>query len=895
MRIPTGKGNQERVIMDSCWRRPAFYVLFGLIVLAESRLASGHDAKVRHVSKGQADRSEGCSTVPPQGFSPDSDDSSLENFCEFLCDGLYSLGCVSQYVACSGGSTNVMECPADLVLDVNTQECQYRQNVSVCMTTTSQSTPVTTTISSEQTTMATESTVVFDAGATSESVPTAASSGISPALAFEGGTTEPGVSSNFSCANLPDGVYQQGCSSVFVACIDGDMAPLHCPDNLRFESVSGQCLPEEQVAACGGTASPPPAAAEPLTLAQGTVESSTPLTVPTSSEEDLTACESLPNGIHSFGCSSEAVACAFGKVLFFIHCPAREKFDISSLSCQREQFVTACGGIGTVATTPVTTITTSEAATTPVAFAEPSPTSEPVAASGASDTLCEGLPDGMYARGCSSQFVACINGVANLLHCPDDEAYDPNSHSCLPKELVSLCRGTASTTAAPFESTTPVVAQAPASTEVPTTNTTSEGVQCEFLADGMYDLGCNTDFIACVAGRAIRMMCPAKLKYDAISDKCLAACDVRACRNVTGIQTTTEAPLSQNVTTVSLANPEESTPPAANAEPFVADFTCNSLPDGPYALGCSSRFLACVNGKAFALRCPSPLKFDAEMQECLEERYVDACAEQLGAASESPSSSQTSMSPPPAAADVTSSSTAVTEGFCRDLSDGPYALGCSTQFVVCISGSGYHIRCPSGLLVFDEETKQCRPRCDVRACGGCPTTTSAPVGAAALTSPVIANNPSAIISTSRPQQTAKALYTSMAIAQGEAAAPPNPTMSTISTSLGTTAAAPSPARAFSCKGKKDGVYVRGCSAVFVTCINGATIFLHCPEGEAFDYVSAHCLQRRFVSTCSGSQTMQHEMRDDEARQPGETVAKTAQKVVIRIPYRVADAAVAGND
>lgn len=46
---------------------------------------------------------------------------------------------------------------------------------------------------------------------------------------------------------------------------------------------------------------------------------------------------------------------------------------------------------------------------------------------------------------------------------------------------------------------------------------------CEFLPDGMYGRGCATEFSACVAGSMIPMVCPASLKYDEVSVKCLAA------------------------------------------------------------------------------------------------------------------------------------------------------------------------------------------------------------------------------------------------------------------------------------------------------------------------------------------------------------------------------------
>lgn len=458
-------------------------------------------------------------------------------------------------------------------------------------------------------------------------------------------------------------------------------------------------------------------------------------------DKELMVCQSVANGICNFGCSSEAVACAFGQVIFIIRCSLGSKFDISSLSCRNESFVSACSSNNTLS--PLTNVTsmntTEEEEEEEVKMAPPSSEAPPVPAE---PNLCEGLADGMYAKGCSAEFVSCVQGNASLLHCPEGAAYDTDSHSCLPKESVALCggtipeavcvkcakqRGVEKSTVSPTKMGTTATVRPPVVQTTTPSAANNFSFSCVNLPDGFYDLGCNTEFIACVAERAIPMQCPANLKYDSISDKCLAACDVGVCRNISKEEcsaelTTTEGPnvnvsiecneningTATNETIVLFVNEAgfvEQNPPGGSEPVVGGDFICNSLGNGTFACGCSSRFIACLRGKAFAVECPSNLKFDSETNQCLEEQLVKDCPE-----SNSANESQNNTA-------GTSVNETSTSGFsCEGKADGAYELGCSSHFIICISDNAYDMYCPSQTLKFDEEAQQCLSACVVPAC-----------------------------------------------------------------------------------------------------------------------------------------------------------------------------------
>ncbi|VDK21136.1 unnamed protein product [Anisakis simplex] len=286
--------------------------------------------------------------------------------------------------------------------------------------------------------------------------------------------------------------------------------------------------------------------------------------------------------------------------------------------------VEVCGGHAT--SLPVTETTTEVAQEETTASSTPQPTPLP-------EFSCHSLPDGIYAQHCSSVFIACSHGRSIPMHCPANLIFDPHLKVCQWKDKVLDCNEVEPTKETPLETTLApeivanvtddnVIASDTITETIPTTAPSGDSTfSCHGLPDGIYSQGCSKTFALCAAGIETSVKCPGRLFYDAQFEMCRVKAKIQECMNpATGDlpepgndEVTTEHPML-TMTDVIVNSDEPSLP---------TEISCVGRPDGMYALGCSTEFVACVAEKVYRMVCPAGLKFEATAKKCLYEVISD--------------------------------------------------------------------------------------------------------------------------------------------------------------------------------------------------------------------------------------------------------------------------------
>ncbi|VDD97259.1 unnamed protein product, partial [Enterobius vermicularis] len=165
--------------------------------------------------------------------------------CQSFEDGVYSLGCVPQYVICVGGVGKLLTCPnSSLVFDEDTLECQEPGKVAACIAEklSGLSESVELAVNMDTTTIAAPK-ISFLTDTSVESFP----------LLKEEITDEFPIEQLLSefCKGKEDGFYALGCNKNYVDCDSGIAALLRCDNEIfAFDEVSEECRPLSMVAAC---------------------------------------------------------------------------------------------------------------------------------------------------------------------------------------------------------------------------------------------------------------------------------------------------------------------------------------------------------------------------------------------------------------------------------------------------------------------------------------------------------------------------------------------------------------------------------------------------------------------------------------------------------------------
>ncbi|XGW35586.1 LOW QUALITY PROTEIN: hypothetical protein V3C99_019082 [Haemonchus contortus] len=512
------------------------------------------------------------------------------NFCADKQPGLFANGCSSNVTVCNKFGNEIwLLCPFELIFDESVDECMDPRLVSACSGTTP-----------------TPQGPVRDV------------QGLPDRL----------------CEGSTDGYHSAtGCSTSVVQCVGGVSRLLECSEGEVFDNAKQGCVPPAEMPACKAAMEPQPTAAPSSGAAQttaapssgaaepsgpsssGAVEPSSPsgsgaaepgsppssgaaepTTAPTSGAADSSSpassgptndCEGLADGFfEKEPCSSFFLTCS-GGVSRILTCPASLVFDRKLSVCEYPENVEGCG---------------SQGGEGPSGGAE----------------ICS--KDGYFSYGnCSDLFYACSNGRQIPMYCPAKLAFDETRQLCDYPLAVAVCteqgsgEGSGESSGessgegsgegnvgqeAPGSNSQPEVQQTwDGSLDVPSESSTpaSETAMalCEGKDDGFYASGCSSEAIACKAGQATSMLCPAHMLFDEHKRMC---------------------DYPENVPCYGTGEVEGAQQRKCTVE-------------GPVGTGpCSRVFMNCVEGKAFQLACDDGYVFSVVHRSCAETSKVQECA-----------------------------------------------------------------------------------------------------------------------------------------------------------------------------------------------------------------------------------------------------------------------------
>ncbi|GMT32689.1 hypothetical protein PFISCL1PPCAC_23986, partial [Pristionchus fissidentatus] len=531
-----------------------------------------------------------CGAAPPATQAPapikaaDVPVVLVENFCAGKIDGFYGAACQNFFYSCQTESTYKMTCTEGLFFDIESKQCDYRENIVAC------------------------------GGKKIEVIaPTA-----SPAL------DRPVSTENF-CFGKIDGFYGVGCSSFFYSCQEGSTYKMSCPAGLYYDITRKACDRKDEIAVCGAQTVPviplapvlPPVTPAPVTAAPVAPSRDLPVT-PLITPENF--CGAKVDGFYGNGCASHFFSCQNGNT-YKMNCPAGLFYDDSSKACDRRGEIVACGGAR-----PQSPVVPSVPYTAPVAPSR----DVPVAPLVPQENFCGGKADGFYGHGCSNYFFSCQNGATHKMMCPSGLFYDAPAKSCDRREEIAECVRS-QTPVAPVAPVAPIAA-APSSSysRVPLVQPATaapvrdipvapvdDATFCFGKVDGVYSNGCEAFFFNCQNGETYKMACPSGLFYDDSTRQCDRRENIVACGGVSQpvISPITSLPV-RDVPTVIPVTPV----PVKHSEKF-----CTGKADGEHSAGCNNFYYSCQNEYTYKMACPAGLFYDASNKRCDMRENIVTC------------------------------------------------------------------------------------------------------------------------------------------------------------------------------------------------------------------------------------------------------------------------------
>ncbi|VDP46062.1 unnamed protein product, partial [Heligmosomoides polygyrus] len=483
------------------------------------------------------------------------------------------------------------------------------------------------------------------------------------------------------CKGKEDGYYSRGCTTNFVFCMNGVASLMTCPPSLVFNKNKGYC---DYMESC----SEPPASlhthvaspAVPVPLAPAPASTVVP-------QSPVVDCKGEKNGYHSKGCTADFIYCADG-IASPMTCPPLLVFNEKKGYCD---YVENCSA------TPAPAPASRPIAPVPI----PAPPA-PVHAQPPIGPECTGRPSGFYAKGCTSEFVYCEEGMAVLMKCPSSLVFNAEKNYC---DYPENCSGGEI-----------VQEKAVQTSSVATLAETSGRSICP-KPNGTFSKGCSSEFFICSYGVAQLMICPGELVFNVAEGYCdhKEYCQDRHAAMVD----------SDRVYDTILAGSS-----VKKATEAVVSSECAHLPDGRYGSLCDSKFIMCSSGVTFFMECPNHLLFDPRLSSCvyatecrthplpqstsnvivpssdahLPARGVfvegvgacdapSACSQKPKHATSGPVSYQATM-----ASDKPESPDCDTDGY--------FSQPCASDYYNCVGGKKFAGKCPSG-LVFNMEKIYC--------------------------------------------------------------------------------------------------------------------------------------------------------------------------------------------
>ncbi|CAI2356336.1 unnamed protein product [Caenorhabditis sp. 36 PRJEB53466] len=217
--------------------------------------------------------------------------------------------------------------------------------------------------------------------------------------------------------------------------------------------------------------------------------------------------------------------------------------------------------------------------------------------------------DGLYAVGCSSKYLQCINNMEHEQSCPDGLFFDNLLSRCERRASNHLCN----------------------SENRKTLNVRQKAVEisCKGRAGGDYPIDrfiCNENYYQCANDRFFMRKCP----YNQFFSPVLKRCDYRTnCLGSDGIKLHPAAAYASP--TYDHDNYEVTTEEIENVP---AQIDCNNYHRdaiiADWEQPCSRHFFQCSNGKLLKKSCPQGLFFVLEQNICDYPRSVKACPEYDG-------------------------------------------------------------------------------------------------------------------------------------------------------------------------------------------------------------------------------------------------------------------------
>ncbi|CAJ0955353.1 unnamed protein product, partial [Mesorhabditis belari] len=570
-------------------------------------------------------------TVPPTPADP---------FCNTRPDGSYSNGCSNTYYVCHAAKTHKMACHVGLFFDVDTNTCQFKDQVALCGGSPAQpaqqqpagpySQPQPQQPLPQQPPVKTQTYIqpqpqpqplpqqpaqpqpqqplpqqpqpqtytqprpqpqpLPQQPVPLQPLPQQPL----PQPTQNGGYNQPQtlpaqdstLPAGISCAGKPDGIYGlTGCTPQFYQCYRGNPKMNKCLDSLFYNVMNGMCDFKERVPACGGLLpSPTP---------------STPTIAPKPAQSQPTfSCQGKQDGYYNQGCSNWYWACVSGVAIQHQCNGMNLFFSAQTIRCDLKQWVPECGGKIQPKIQP---------------SPQPQQPSLPAQAPAQAAQSCMGKLDGLYTMGaCSMDYLSCFQGQGIVSSCSSNLIFNQATGGCDYVNNVAGCGKSTPQQDMPQPQPQPQPQQPQPQPKIPS-------FDCSNKADGYWATSkCSEFYVLCQMGRAIQELpCQVGLAFSNTLQQCEYKLTLNECNPLA-------PPLQQPQQPILKPIPQ----PQPQPQPLPARDTtnlCAQKMNGLYSTGCSSQYIMCTNFQTTPLFCPSTLVFDSSINQCNYPNLVSTC------------------------------------------------------------------------------------------------------------------------------------------------------------------------------------------------------------------------------------------------------------------------------
>uniref|UniRef100_A0A0R3RYE3 Chitin-binding type-2 domain-containing protein n=1 Tax=Elaeophora elaphi TaxID=1147741 RepID=A0A0R3RYE3_9BILA len=230
-------------------------------------------------------------------------------------------------------------------------------------------------------------------------------------------------------------------------------------------------------------------------------------------------------------------------------------------------------------------------------------------------------------------------------------------------------------------------------------------LKCVGQKDGLYEVGpCEQWYLSCRNGKAKRIICTNGLYWNGDKGQCEPKSNIFYCRCKCDRKEMIPACGGNGQDQMKFINSQEKISRKSRREWREYNMLklhqkrdiCEKRKNGKYAIGkCYGRFLLCVDGKSFVVKCGSGRLYSSEYQQCRDVRNLPLCR------------------------DFTDLEATTVTGYsvsCASLPDGIYEVGdCERNFSICRNGVASNASCGVG-RVYNGQTGHCDYEFNVEKC-----------------------------------------------------------------------------------------------------------------------------------------------------------------------------------